>query len=804
MLISYNWLKRYLPQLALDPSQLAELLTQRVFETVITSQINPDPKIIIAKVIKLKPHPQADRLRLATIFTGQAEITIVCGAPNIQIGDVVPFSPIGTCLTNQDGHTTTLKEATIRGIVSPGMLNSPRELGLGNWHNGIYVLPSDIPIGSRLIDHLPPDTVLDADITPNRAHDCLGHLGIAREIAALATTPLLEPSLELPDLSADPALQLSVEAPDQVARYFGIHLSNVAVEPSPLWMQSLLWSVGLRPINSIVDITNFVMMETGNPTHAFDLKQLPSQSIGVRLARSDEAVQLLDEQSLNLTVDDIVITAANQPIALAGIMGGLDSQVSDQTCDVLVEAAHFASFSIQETSRRHRLLTESALRFSKDLPVSFAAAAAARSLELFQEITGATVVGGISHQSKHSVSRSTITLRPNAAAKLAGYPITKQQVRDTLGKIRCTVEESATNWRVMPPVDRLDLIGEHDLIEEVTRFVGLEKISPISPTIPTHPTPLSDHVLWRELIRDFWVSLGFTESYNYSFGDEAINQRLGFPATSSQAIALVNPPAGEQKYLRSALAPLLISQAISNREQLCLHQNQIENGLFEVSTVFQSGSDNDRVAGVTEEEHLCVVTLVSLSDLLAFLEQFGERIGLKLDEPIPEQVPQAPAQCRTLGIHHGQKLLGYVAVANADSFITKKMRAPVIYCEINLDQLLTQATVRPDYELITSAEVTQYISPSKYPPVYRDISLLVVSTTTPTQVEEVISQTGGILVVDINLFDEYQPRDQKTKGLAFHVTYQATDHTLSNDEVNQLHHTILEAIQRDFNATLRE
>ena len=781
MLISYNWLRQLLPALTDSPSNVADLLTSHSFETTISHSFALDPNVTVARIVAIASHPNADRLQLVTVDNGRGEATVVCGAHNIEVGDIVPYSPTGTKLLDDQGRLFTLTSAKIRGVISAGMLNSPRELGLGDSHQGIYILPPDTTPGSSLATPLPPDTILDADITPNRAHDCLSHLGIARELAAIKDYPA--PVLTIPPLPTAPAQPwlLDITEQNKVMRYIGIALRDIKIKPSPLWLQAKLWAIGSKPINNVVDITNYVLFETGYPSHAFDSARLPGQTIGVRFAEPDERLTTLDDNEHNLTSQNLVITSSNQPVAVAGVIGGVASQVGDSTREIFLETAVFHPYTIQQSAASLKIETESARHFSKGMTPALVDMAAARAAALLQELADAKVTSYVEYFPSPSEPRQ-IKFNPRRVSALSGTAISAASIKDALTRLRCQVK-GKLNWQVTVPADRLDLTGEHDLIEEVVRLSGLQAIMSHSPRLTNQGPKLPEIAQWREMVRDVLVAHNLTETSNYSFSDSNLEHMLGLAVVNDAALVVSNAVAPEQSHLRQSLLPRLAGNLLTNKAAWRTKFSHKESGVFEIGIVFQTG-DGGLVPGVVEQEYAAVAL-----------------VGESANEPAAHAI--VTALCAPFGITNPPADIISILPVPAASPIQRKLGLPVVFIEINLSILLTHASLPPDYTPVSSGPIVVYQSTSKFPPVYRDLSLLVDAPVTSEQIQAIIAQVGGPTVAAVDLFDQYQPIDSSQKGLAFHVAYQAQDRTLNDSEVNSLHNNIIAALQRELKAQLR-
>lgn len=800
MIFSYNWIKELLPALEKSSEEIAKLLTEHSFETIVTRQINIDPAITVAKITGIKPHPKADRIRLVTVTDGSQEIQVVCGAQNINVGDIVPYSPPGAKLYDENSKPFTVTEATIRGESSPGMLNSPRELGLGEEHSGIYILPPDTPPGSQLADHLPPDTILEADIEPNRAHDCLSHLGIAREIAAILNLEVKEPSRaslkKLPELSD---WTIKNDAPGDVARYFGAALTDINIAPAPLWLQARLWAAGTHPINNIVDITNYVMFELGNPTHAFAADKLPGQTIGLRFASANETMTTLDGAPCSLSANNLLITSNDQPVAVAGVMGGQQSEVGANTRSIFLEVASFLGHTVYQSSNSLKISTESSARFAKQLTPALVEPTAARAIYLLTKLGGAKVAGIIDHYPK-PVKPRTISFNPKQVTKIAGAKISASEAYSALTRLRCAINKQ----KVTVPPERLDLLGEHDLVEEVIRLVGLDKIPATSPTTLPPATDPPAHTKWREIVRDILATSGMSEIWNYSFEDETIIKLLALSPAKDERLEISNPQSPEQSFLRTSLLPRLLGNLLTNKAELQKKFSHTERALFEIGATFRAG-ESVRVPGVIEEEAIvgafvepdASVKLVS-GVVDNILKQFGITNAITKTSTGLNNIWTPDSRTLTVG----DDLLGTIGRLNPSTKIAQKIKLPVALFEISLNKLIAHAEAEPNYRPIRYDKATQYQAPSIYPPIYRDLSILVAPSVTVEQAQDIIERVGGNLVVDVDLFDVYEADNRQS--LAFHIAYQSMDKTLTDDEVNKLHNNIVATLKSELKADLRE
>lgn len=796
MRISTQWLRELLPGLTLSSEEIAQVLTLHSYETNVVERRQIDPLVRVVRVEKIEPHPNADRLRLATVSDGEVETQVVCGAPNIAVGAVVPYSPPGTTVLDEAGKPWVLKQTKIRGVESPGMLNSPRELGLGSSHAGILILPADTPLGSSLAEHIPNDDILEADITRNRASDSLGHLGVARELGSLLKLPVKEPMVLSPLPTELPDWSVAVAEPEAVSRYVGGVVSGLVIAPSPLWLQARLFAVGLRPINNVVDCTNYVLWEFGYPTHAFDTARLPSRDIGVRFAQAAEKLTTLDGEARTLNPEALLITSGDQPVALAGIMGGSGAEISATTNEVFLEVAHFSPHSIQRTVQSQGLRTEAAARWLKGIDPNLADAVMGRLLYLLITVAGGNVAGVVD---LYPVPRvvEPIAFRPERVVAVAGQAYSLEQILDALQAIYCTVDSKKIPWQVTPPNWRLDLTQEFELVEEIIRLVGLESI-PGTTIMPAEPVVLPAAIRWRELLRDVLVKWGLHETYNYSF---EIAEWASVTAREQTPLTLLNPVAPERKYLRRSLLPGLLSTLARNKGEFRVLQ------FFEIGAVYYGGSDGV-VAGVHEERQLAgVITGIENNQTKAamLVEHIMTLLGITDIQMRP--ATQQPWSAAAQEIIHGGIVVGYVGSLESLTVAPFKGVDTIAAFQLNLDTLCELATADAPTEFPVEGSRAVYAPFSKYPPVFRDVAVLVAPDLTIEAVQQVIEQAGGDLVVDVDLFDVYQPPvtdGEPIVSLAFHIKYQSAHKTLTDDEVAARHNEIVVALKTALGAQIRE
>ncbi len=805
MKISTNWIKELVPGLQLSGKEIAELLTNHSFETVVEREYIIDPAITVVQILKLEQHPNADRLRLATITDGENEVRVVCGAPNISEGDVVPYSPPGTHVYDEDGKLFELSVAKIRGVESPGMLNSARELGLSNDHGGIFLLPKNTPLGRKLVEYIAGDTLLEADILPDRAHDCLSHIGVAREVAALTKLSVQEPDLfSLPQATDQvDGWNIQIENPASASRFIGVVLSDVQEgSVTPILMQARLLSLGARPINPIVDCTNYVMFEYGQPSHAYDQQKLQGKTISVVETRSEVLFSALNGKLYQPATGDLLIQCEGETIGLAGIVGGTSSQVDGDTKNIFLEVATFHAFKIQQASGHIGLRTEASSRFSKGISPVIAGLASSRLSQLITSLTGATISGVLDTNPEIKMPKPII-FRPARVSAYAGTEISADDSEDILTRLGFSIEKSSSEqWEVIAPAERLDVLGEHDLIDEVIRMHGLSAIAESDVAMRAHPVAVSDEVYWMHQVREKLVQLGYTETYSYSFEDETFAKLVNSEIHSH--VELLNPMAPELKKLRYSMLPGLISAMVTSRDEMHRDKKAGERALFEIGRVYHVG-DTGVVPGVIERKVISGI-------LIGGQEKLQEAMGALVEQfavsPLDVREVEKPfGKC--LQYSYAGEFFGIGYVFNSELLKKMKYRMPVVAFEVSVAALMKHA---PDVEIPVHSlqEVrenfktpNQFTELPKFPSVFRDISILVSVDARIDAVEQEIDRVGGEIVVDVDLFDEFQQDGDDTKSLAFHIEYRSPDRTLTDKEISEIHKKIEHALKHQFSAEIR-
>ena len=789
-----SWLREYV-DIALSPQELARELTMSGTEVGAIESVGGWENIVVGEVVAIEPHPNADRLRLATVDLGAERLTAVCGAPNLTLGQRVVFARIGARLIDaHSGETVRLKRAKIRGVTSEGMICSERELGISDRHEGIMVLPGDAPLGLPLDEYL-GDAVFDLDITPNRP-DCLSIIGIAREIAALTGKAMRLPDIRYEEAAEPIERKASVEilAPDLCPRYCASLIVGVKVGPSPRWLEQRLLACGMRPINNVVDVTNYVMLEYGQPLHAFDYDKLAQNKIIVRRAGAGEMLTTLDGVARSLNKDMLVIADGRGAVAIAGLMGGAESEVTDETTAVLIESANFNPASLRRTSMALRLRSEASLRFEKGLSPVLPLPALQRATQLMAELSGGKIAKGIIDVYPGKTEPKPILLTTGQVRRILGVDVALEQMVRVLGSLgfECRAM-SAGQASVVAPYWRTDVRIPEDLVEDIARIIGYDEL----PTtlhcgkLPRYePDPIR---ALRERVSDILVGCGMQQVITYSLTSLEL---LGKVGANLVPLRVANPIALGQEYLRTTLRPGLLQALAANEKH--------EDGsirLFEAGKVYLP-----RQGELPEERHMLAGVLsgprfdrswhsqggaLDFFDAKGVLETLFGRLGLAADfEPIDDAVfsPGKGAKVMVQGQRVG--VLGELHLRLAESFDISSR--PVAFFEIELESLVP-LTIAP----------RKYRSIARFPVSLRDIALVVAADLPAKRVQDIIESSP--LVARVTLFDVYtggQVAGGK-KSLAYRILYQSPSRTLTDEEVNKAQGEILDRLHRELGAVLR-
>ena len=789
-----SWLREYV-EIALHPEELSDKLTMSGTEVSGLEATGGWENIVVGEVVAIAPHPNADRLTLATVDLGGERLTSVCGAPNVDIGQKVPFAHSGAQLIDpESGELVRLKKAKIRGIASAGMICSERELGISDRHEGIMVLPPDAPSGTPLSEYL-GDTTLDLYITPNRP-DLLSIIGIAREVAALTGKAINIPDTRYAEAGESIGGKASVEIrdPDLCPRYCATLITDAKVGPSPPWLEQRLLACGMRPINNIVDVTNYVMLEHGQPLHAFDFEKISEKRIIVRRARN-ESIITLDGMGRDLSSDMLVIADGKRPVAIAGVMGGAGSEVTEATTSVLIESANFNPASIRRTSIEFKLGSEASLRFEKGLSAELPLQALRRATQMMAELSGGKIARGIIDVYPGKREVKPISLTTKQVARILGIKIAREKVAKVLSSLGFQCESvSPGELSVAVPYWRTDVRLAEDLVEEIARIIGYDDLPTTLPSgaLPRYkPDPMRALI---EKVSNILVGCGMQEVITYSLTSLAMLRKV---TPQPAALKVANPITTEQEYLRTTLRPGLL-QTLSANEK---HENNSIR-LFEVGKVYLP-----REGDLPEERHmlsgvLCGTRLdhswhgeserLDFFDAKGVVETLMERLGVAPRFEPAEDKTFSPGSRATIVVG-GESVgtLGELHPRVAERCDISS--SPVYLFEIDLERLLP-ATMAP----------LKYRPIPKFPITLRDIAVVVNEEIPSKRVQDIIE--GSPLVSRVTLFDFYTGKQVPAgkKSLAFRILYQSPSRTLTDEEVNRAQQEIVSRLSRELGATLRQ
>ncbi len=797
MKYSYNWLRK-LSGTKKDPNKLAKMVGLKGFEFEEKEELaGRFENFVVGEVLEVEKHPDADKLRVAKVNLGEehGEKQIVCGAPNIEPGQKVPVALVGAIIPL---NKFEIEKTEIRGVESSGMLCAEDELVLGKDHEGILILSDDAKAGDNLVNVLElDDTVLDFDVLPNRAHDCLSYEGMAREIAAME-----DGELEMEDYNVDAkgkkassakatkprGEELEIEIQDEklCPRYLGAVLENVKIGESPQWMKNALVASGMEPINNVVDITNYVMLEVGNPLHAFDNAQISSgekTKIVVRTAKKGEVLELLDGTKLELNEKNLVIANPEKVLALAGIKGGLGSGINSETNKIVLEAANFDAFSVRKTRQEFALNTEAQTRFEKTLSPELAKRGLVRAIQFLEEHAGAKLVEVVDadHSEKE---KSVVKLSLDYINRLLGKKVETEKTKEILTNLGFEiVEETKEELEVKTPFWRMDVDSQEDLIEDVGRMIGYSTIeeAAIVEDVAIPRRNESREFEWK--VKDILAGLGMSEVKNYSFYGEEDVETCGIPG---EHFELANPLTAEHSLMRKTLLPGLVRNVVHNEKYFS------DFAIFEVGKVYEPLKGN-----VPKE-------VLSISGAVFDKEMKTEELFFvakgKLEEFLKNMVGEGAAEFKRpekldLSVYHAwrsaiikiqDKTIG--VMGEIDGTVAKKrgLKNKAILFEIDFDNLRENKKPEKIYEPLR-----------KFPVVLRDIAMFVEPKKEVGEIEEIIQKAAGEKLLEVELFDVFEDKEKKRKSLAFHLTFGDNKKTLESEEIDDIFEGIVGAIEKD-------
>ena len=797
MLVSYNWLKQY-TNVEDNANALAEKITRGGIEVEGVEYLAEEiSNVVVGYVVSKEKHPDAEKLNVCQVNVGEEEnLQIVCGAPNVDAGQYVIVAKVGAKLPG-----IKIKKAKLRGVESQGMICSLAELGLSksvvpkNYQEGIYVFEIEQELGSDVVEVLGlNDYILDLSITPNRA-DALSMRGLTYELGALYNNKVDFKDVEKEENYEATTLQVAIES-DSCRNYVGQVVKNVEVKSSPLWLQTRLMNSGIRPINNIVDITNYVLLEFGQPMHAFD-KDLVGDKIVVRDAKEGEVLETLDGEERKLQTTDLVITDGTRAIALGGVMGGKNTEVSEETKNIILESAYFNPTSVRRTSAAHGLRSDSSARFEKGIDPNMQKAALARAVELILELCPNAVVEssvGIVNKEEEKVVEITTSYINN----YLGITLSTEEIVAILEGLSFTVEVTGEDLVVKVPTRRPDISIKQDLVEEVIRIYGYDNLAS---TLPKFSKTTKGGLTYSQrMVRDLralYASLGFNDTINYSLVSE--EEATQYTLEDHHKVRLLMPMTETHSTLRQSLVPGLL-----NTVQYNVARKQKDLKLLEIGRVFfGSGDDNIQPketlylsAALTGEERVTKWLKESSSlDFFAakgYLEVVFDRLGLDEKVTYKKSKLEGMHPGRFAEVYLGEKRIGFIGEVHPQ--VADKLGLNTTYVfEINLDEVISESKVKPKYEEVT-----------KYPEITRDIAMLVDVKDEYQNIYNVIESVNSKLITKVELFDLYVGAELLVgkKSLALTITYSDKQKTLTDEEVTAVHDKVLSALT-EYGAIIR-
>ncbi|MCL5029199.1 MAG: phenylalanine--tRNA ligase subunit beta [Bacteroidetes bacterium] len=800
MKVSLNWLKDYVDIGNISIPEIIHKLTMsglEVEDSIDEAELYKD--FIVGYVKDKKKHPNADKLSICTVNTGTEDLQVICGAPNVEAGQKIVFAPIGTIIPN---GKFKINKAKIRGVESFGMICSEAELELSNDHSGIMILKQEVNIGKSIVKELGlDDAILEIAITPNRS-DALSHIGVARDLASIFDKGFHLPEISIQESTHKVKELASVEIIDKIncPRYSAKVVQNVTIKESPEWLKKRLTKIGLRPINNIVDVTNFVMYELGQPLHAFDLDKLEGQKIVVRSTEAESVFTTLDSKERKLPKGTLMICDGEKPVAIAGVMGGENSEINNSTKNILIESAHFNPSSIRRTSKALGLSTEASYRFERWVDPSATLLAAERAAQLIANLGDGEVAHGALDCYPEKIKEKEVLLRFDRVSKILGYQIPKEKIIQILKKLGLKIVfESEKEYRFLVPTYRPDLEREIDLIEEIARIYGYDNIPTIS-KISISLGEKIDESAFEDTIRDHSCSLGFYEMVNNPL------QKEQFASLTGNKIQILNPQSLDMAFLRTSLIPGALGVIAQN-----LNVGEKDLRLFEIGNVFNQNFGKEEIKSFDDftevQKHIFILTgrinekmwntaekPVDFYDLKGFVNSLI--IKISLDNVLNDSY-----------YHNEDSIFDFYFTKNYDKEevgIGGKVKKEVlkqfdiqqdVYCfELDLTKLKK-----------IKANPKKFVEPLKYPKSIRDFAFIFDNYVTYEEVIKFIKKSSSELLKSVKLFDLFESESlgKNKKSMAFSLEYFSEERTLTEEEIEKDFNNLIEAVTKNFSAILR-
>ncbi len=801
MKVSYNWLKEFI-ELTLSPSETADKLTLiGLEEEEIIEYGSKLEGVIVGEVLETTQHPNADRLKLCQVNLGDETVQIVCGANNVAAGQKVPVAKVGSTLPIKldDGSFLTLRKAKLRGEVSNGMICAEDELGLGNDHDGIMVLDENLKVGTPInqVFDLNTDTIIDIAITPNRP-DATCHLGVARDLSAALNIELKKPAVKLSPnvVQSSNDISIVIESPEKCPRYVGKMIKNVEVKESPAWLKNRLLALGLRPVNNVVDVTNYVMHELGQPLHAFDYDEIKGNKIIIRDFKEEIEFETLDHTKRKCTPGTLFICDANGPIAIAGVMGGLHSEVSDSTTNILLESAYFDPGTIRKTAKAQTLLTDASYRFERGIDPNIQAIAVDRAAILIAEITGATINDEIIDIHPIKTNPVELTLRKSYLNRLLGTTLTINEAIDIVDGLEFEVlskDENQVTFSI--PTFRPDLVREVDLIEEVGRLYDYNKIEAPNHGIFVSTETFSEWELLVSKLKKSAVELSFREIYTNSLISEKEAEQFG---SMDSMIGTLNPLTKDMTTLRPSLLHGFLKATAYN-----FNRKASSVRFFELGNVFEQSEDWTFHKGIKEQTHLLVGISglkntehwsskpinYSLFDLKSSLNELFTKLGLI--DGISSVVDEG-----TLVYSYKNIVLGEL------KSVSKNLKKTY---DIEPDAFVAELSVNAIESALKKIPQQVYKSIPKFPAFEFDFAVIVDGSVSAGDLMATIKSKTGKTLQSIEIFDVFEGESigKGSKSIAFRLQFLDPNKTLNIKEVEPIINRVIKTLEKQYSAKLR-
>jgi len=797
--LSLNWLKQYIDLDGISTDEVVENLTTAGLEVdEVIDQKKLFDNFVVGYVKEREKHPNADKLSLCKVEVGDEEFPIVCGAPNVDAGQKIILAKVGAKIPNED---FTISKSKIRGEVSMGMICSERELGISDEHEGIMVLDENIESGTTFSDVFGlNDVIIDIDITPNRA-DAFSHIGSARDLAAVFGRKLKLPELSLVETNEDANSIASVEIENEVdcPRYVAKVVKNVTIKESPQWLKERLTAIGLRPINNVVDVTNFILYEVGQPLHAFDLDQLAGNKIIIRSASKDEKFVTLDSKERKLLDTDLLICDADKAVAIAGVMGGENSEVTEKTKNILIESAYFRPSSVRKTSKKLGLQTDASIRFERGCDVDVTIFAAQRAAQLIAELGDGEIAKGEIDVYPNEIEKRKVSLRISRIKKILGFEIPTEKVKEIFSglefKIISEVDETLT---YSIPTFRHDIEREIDLIEEIARIYGYDNIPEIA-KIGVSVERRVDHSSFNDNVRETLSSLGFYEIITNSLLNKELASRFGNP------VGVLNPQSVEMSHIRPSLLPGLLSTISRN---IKVKESNLK--LYEVGHVITKFNEtiND-FSDFEETEHLlfAITGLMNNDEWYSKKREFDFYDLKGIASSFFNSITNTDRVKTKYNQNNEDGIFEYsiVNLIGKNKFAEGGKVKNSILKEFGISQDVFALDVNLTELKKNEAELSKFNGLLKFPKVKKDCAFVLDSNIDYNSVVKIIESNSSKLLKNVKLFDIFESESlgANKKSLAFELSYYDEKRTLTEDEVEKEFWKAIESVKSKFNAELR-